>query len=140
MLASAMLLSTLFSPAGNDSQAAHAQFCDDGSAPITRYGRPNWNCWLNGCSPRSEICWSDRLDHCFDTDGRDLGVCSYDVIHCEGYLSCFETWFTCTGEWGCDRLGSVGCKVGHCTITDKPSQGTCGAASDFDQAGQGGPV
>lgn len=131
---SVLLFSTLFAPFLEARPAVEPVYrCDDGSAPKNRYGRPNWLCRIDGCGPQAELCWADRLDHCFDSAGNDLGVCVYTVIPCGSVFSCFELWFACGGTWECERPGTVGCKQGKCTIADGSDETAPECAVDDDE-------
>lgn len=122
IIAPALLFSTLFSPVFDDIRAdERADLCDDGSPPQNRYGRINWSCTVNGCPPNADVCWEDRLDHCFDSSGKDLGVCNYLVSSCDSIASCLAMWFNCTGTWNCNKPTKLACKSGTCTIADAPS-------------------
>lgn len=109
-------------PIASPTERPDAIRCDDGSPLYTPEGRPNWDCWLAGCTPHDDICWSDRLDHCFDEAGNDRGVCVYSTSRCDGVFSCYKLWFSCVGEYKCLESGPiVGCKKGTCTLADKPA-------------------
>lgn len=95
--------------------------CDDGSSPRDLDGSPNWDCELRGCSPLAPVCWSDRLDFCFDDLGDDMGVCAWaEPQHCDSRLTCFDLWTSCDGKYECHEDDSwIGCTNGTCT--PKPS-------------------
>lgn len=106
--------------------------CDDGHAIFEPDGSPNWDCELQGCSPHEALCWSDRLDHCYDENGDENGMCGgKKVTPCNSRWECFKSWANCTGEHTCDDTsGWLGCPKGACTTNEAPvSPSPPGAAS-----------
>ncbi len=95
------------------------QSCDDGSSAWDSTDRPNWACTVEGCAPHEESCWEERVEHCFDPEGTDLGVCSYEVEKCNTTFECFDMWFFCTGVYHCDQPEVIGCSSGTCTTPDQ---------------------
>lgn len=106
------------SPQVFDVTAEDGLLCDDGSPGWISKDRPNWECTVEGCSPHHSICWDDRLTHCTDDSGADLGICTYDTQDCDSVLSCFELWFTCKGVYRCHTKTLVGCTDGSCSVDD----------------------
>ena len=91
--------------------------CDDGSNLKSPDGSPNWACEIHDCSPHEAVCWSDRLDFCYDEEGDDAGVCAWgEPQTCNSRWSCFDTWSGCNGQWEChESVSWVGCTDGTCT-------------------------
>lgn len=95
--------------------------CGDGSAPWQDDGSPNWRCIRDDCNASANLCWEDALDHCFDSEGIDLGVCTYSVSTCDSKVSCFDLWWNCKGEYEClDTESTLGCEDGTCTTGTIP--------------------
>lgn len=105
--------------------------CDDGSNLYESDGAPNWDCELRGCSPHEWVCWSERLDHCYDDSGDDNGVCiAKKVTPCNSRWECFKAWANCKGEYQCESTSWPGCTKGSCTTADAaPSPSSPGAVS-----------
>jgi len=98
--------------------------CDDGSPVWTPDGGPNWDCELAGCSPHEQVCWSDRLDVCFDESGDSNGVCKFaEPQKCDSRWSCFKLWASCDTEYTCEKPVGWGCGGGTCASVQvvKPS-------------------
>lgn len=88
--------------------------CDDGASPVRRDGSPNWACEIDGCGPLERVCWSERVDFCFDEAGEDTGECAWEKPStCSGVWNCFKLWVNCDGQWGCE-VGTP-CTSGSCT-------------------------
>jgi len=103
-------------PLEASSRLVERVVCDDGSSPRRADGSPNWDCEIHGCSPHEPICWSDRLDFCFDESGDDLGICTYRPRKkCGSRWSCFDLWLYCDGVYQCHDDSWVGCTNGSCT-------------------------
>lgn len=99
------------------SRLASPRRCDDGSSFRHADGSPNWDCELHGCSPHASICWSERLDFCYDESGDDAGVCAWgEVQTCNSRWTCFDLWTGCNGKYECHEEDSwIGCTDGTCT-------------------------
>ena len=95
------------------------RICDDGTAPYDEYGRPNLACKIEGCGSSEPICWSYRLNDCYDESGGDNGTCSFASETCAGILACHAMWLTCYGEYQCNKTSFWGCKQGTCTEKTK---------------------
>lgn len=117
-------------PGGPDRRRAPLR-CDDGSSVYHVDGSPNWDCELRNCSPHEFVCWSERLDHCYDDSGDDNGVCgARKVTSCKSRWGCFKLWANCNGEYTCTQNAWPGCAEGSCTTaTLKTSPPLSGAAS-----------
>lgn len=90
--------------------------CDDRSSPFGPDGNPNWDCELAGCTPFAPVCWSYRLDFCYDENGDDTGECAWGGAQtCNSRWSCFKLWAGCDGEYQCDQASWPGCGSGSCT-------------------------
>lgn len=93
------------------STTSSTRRCDDGSKPFHVNGMPNWSCRIDGCGPLELVCWSERVDFCFDDgDGEDTGECDWDAATkgattCDGWISCFKLWAGCDGTWACAQAG-----------------------------------
>lgn len=98
-------------------------WCDDGSAPWHADGQPNWACTLQGCTPQAAVCWEERLDHCYDDEGRDLGECAYEFQKCDSRYSCFNLWLYCDGVYHCNTNEVIGCSSGSCTAASTRPDG-----------------
>lgn len=106
-----------------------ALVCDDGSSPWDSNGRPNWACTRDGHSPHDDLCWNERLDHCYGDDGKDLGVCVFAQEECNSRLACFDLWLYCAGEYKCLESSVIGCTKGTCTTDEssKPDESLLGS-------------
>lgn len=114
-----LLLEVCASPP--DLSPRTAPLCDDGTRAWGRDRTPNWGCERWGCGPLESLCWSDRLDHCYDVAGNELGVCEYAVETCNSRFSCFDLWLYCPGEYQChDEDSWIGCTNGTCTTDIRP--------------------
>lgn len=97
--------------------------CDDGSSPFQSDGSPNWDCEIHECSPHEDLCWSERLDHCYDDNGDDNGVCGgEEVTTCKSKWSCFKLWVGCNGPYQCNSGVWYGCDDGQCTERNRKSE------------------
>jgi len=106
--------------------------CDDGSPLRHPDGSPNWDCELRGCSPHEAVCWSDRLDYCYDESGDDAKICAWGKLQtCNSRWTCFDLWTGCDGKYECNEEDSwIGCTDGTCT----PKPGISGqSAAHSDQ-------
>lgn len=94
--------------------------CDDGSSPRDAAGKPNWDCYIEGCSSNDLICWEERLDHCFDESSTEA-QCVFTTSTCSSKIRCFDLWLGCSGKWECmDTESWIGCDSGKCT-TGQPA-------------------
>jgi hypothetical protein len=113
--------------------------CDDGAPAWSDRGSPNWDCELHGCTPHEAICWSERLDHCYDVSGNDLGLCLFAVETCNSRFTCFDLWLYCPGQYECtDEDSWIGCTEGKCTTADSPAPGTSVGVGDRRASGRPG--
>jgi len=118
----AILLFELVTPLSETISSEDPIVCDDGSPPYSEKKEPNWSsCLIENCSPSTRICWSYRLDDCYDAAGRDLGVCRVRDAKCQNVFSCFDLWLRCVGKWGCqDSSTSIpgACNQGTCSTRE----------------------
>lgn len=108
------LLPSPASPIADDDE----MICDDGSSPWDSSNSPNWACTREECTPHDDVCWDDRLDHCYDEQGKNLGVCVFARESCSSRLACFDLWLYCAGEYTCLESGTIGCTKGTCTTDE----------------------
>lgn len=117
----ASLILRLFADASDPLEWHEPEFCDDGSSPWRRDGRPNFDCHVGGCSSRGPVCFADRLAHCHDVAGADTGACELETDECHSKLACFDMWLYCAGVYKChDATSWVGCNHGSCTTDTAP--------------------
>jgi hypothetical protein len=107
------ILATLSVTAGTDLSVE--KNCDDGSSPYAEDGQPNLECEIDGCTVLEPICWSERIDHCYDVSGSANGKCVLRDKGCDSGLSCTGLWLSCVGEWSCQDSHWWGCGKGTCT-------------------------
>ncbi|MFV8750933.1 hypothetical protein ACNOYE_10350 [Nannocystaceae bacterium ST9] len=88
--------------------------CDDGSLLIRPDGSVNGRCMIDGCRFGSKVCWSERIEHCFDDEGLDIGVCLLEDTKCDTVLACAWDFAFCDGEYECLVPALVGCQEGIC--------------------------
>lgn len=70
--------------------------CDDGSLLIDRAGNINWSCRIDGCSPKSPVCWEYRTN-CFANDPWSCEV----VDKCDTTIDCIQSFGGCQGTFWC---------------------------------------
>jgi hypothetical protein len=108
-------LATLASPVQPEPAYTDEPVCDDGSSPYDKNGRPNIRCEIDGCSVIDRMCWSERLNYCYDDNGSDNGFCGLYEMECHNGLSCSGMWLACVGQWACEDPHWWGCGEGSCT-------------------------
>lgn len=83
--------------------------CDDGTSIYHADGTPNWDCELDGCGMLEPVCWSARIDFCFDEDGNETGECVWRTRQkCTTKWSCIKLWAGCDGPFEYDWDTGVG--------------------------------
>lgn len=108
------ILATVSVPAADDVTVVKPT-CDDGSSPYDENGRPNVDCEIDGCTVIEPLCWSERLDDCYDVSGSDNGACVLRDKECDTAVGCFGLYLSCVGEWSCEDSHWWGCGEGTCT-------------------------
>jgi hypothetical protein len=106
---------TPFLPAADEAISDEVQVCDDGSSPYDENGRPNVDCEIEGCTVIEPVCWSYRIDRCYDESGSENGVCTLSQADCHNALTCHGLYLACVGEWACEDPHWWGCGEGSCT-------------------------
>ncbi len=106
------------------------QKCDNGEAPWSDDGEPNWRCTKNGCPPTETLCWPEATIGCYDTDDNLLDFCSVkDNETCDTPFDCFALWWTCHGTYKCYEDETCECIVKH--DSPIPSQDETAPASEL---------
>ncbi|HLT34771.1 MAG TPA: hypothetical protein VK034_00765 [Enhygromyxa sp.] len=109
------LLKLLLSFAAAEAESPPAEpVCDDGSSPYDENGEPNLECEIDECAVGEPLCWSERLDICYDHGGAENGSCQLLDKACRNGLSCWGLYITCVGEWSCRDSQWWGCGRGTC--------------------------
>lgn len=111
-----LVFDALVSPSAPMISEYDEMLCDDGSLAWDE--GPNWECTRDGCTPHDDVCWSDRLAHCRDRNGKDLGTCVYERDDCDTRWDCFNMWLYCAGKYECTESGGIGCLHGTCTTDE----------------------
>lgn len=88
--------------------------CDDGSSPYDESGEPKVDCEINACVVVESLCWSERIDACFDDGGDDNGRCHLQDKQCGNGVTCWGLYIACVGEWSCRDPQWWGCGKGTC--------------------------
>lgn len=97
-----------------DPTPAREPVCDDGASPYDENGRPNLECEIDACAVGEPLCWSERLDRCYDVSGTENGSCQLRDKSCETGLGCWGLYIACVGEWSCKDEHWWGCGQGTC--------------------------
>jgi hypothetical protein len=113
-----LTLTVLLSLAADDARRApagdDAPVCDDGSSPYDENGEPNVDCEIHECVVVESLCWSERLDFCYDDGGSANGSCRLEDKECGNGVSCWGLYIACVGEWSCRDPQWWGCSQGTC--------------------------
>lgn len=111
------MLTLVFSFAAADRESRSTDdepICDDGSSPYDDNGEPNLDCEIEQCAVGEPLCWSERLDLCYDDGGDDNGSCAFEDKACANGVSCWGLYIACVGEWSCRETNWWGCGEGTC--------------------------
>lgn len=109
-----VLLSLDSSDGATESAPGREPICDDGSSPYDENDQPNLECEIEACAVGEPLCWSERLDLCYDASGDDNGTCHLLDKACASSLGCWGLYIACVGEWSCEDTHWWGCGRGTC--------------------------
>ncbi len=97
------------------SAGGWAPRCDDGMPVTYADGSINLRCVIEGCSIAAGSCWGYRIEHCYDSTGRENDDCVLEDKACHNSFSCAWQFAVCKGAFECIEDGwAGGCKKGIC--------------------------